>query len=169
MIYETIFDAASTGFRGWWFPAIGLFFIAISALAVFARTAMQQPMPRAIKPAHGRALKIFGFAFSIFWTVAAAAITIPNHLTLQNASASNDCLIAEGVVANFLPAEDGGRKQESFTVSGVPFAYSEYAISSGFNQTQPRGGPIRDGLQVRICYSPWLENAIARLEIAQPA
>jgi len=55
-----------------------------------------------------------------------------------------------------------GHAMESFTVSGVPFSYSDYIPKAGFNQTSSHGGPIHEGLPVRIWY---VGNEIVKLEI----
>ena len=73
--------------------------------------------------------------------------------------------VVEGRVENFIPAPAEGHQDERFTVNGVPFAYSDYRITGGFNQTQSHGGPIHDGLRVRIHYMP-RGNVIVKLEIA---
>jgi hypothetical protein len=45
----------------------------------------------------------------------------------------------------------------------VEFSYSDYVIVPCFNNTASHGGPIRDGLRVRIAYSG---NCILKLEVA---
>ncbi len=40
----------------------------------------------------------------------------------------------------------GGHQQESFTVEGVKFSYSDFSISPSFNNTKSHGEPIRKGL-----------------------
>ncbi len=45
-----------------------------------------------------------------------------------------------------------GHGVERFTVRGVQFAYSDYIWSIGFNRTARHGGPIQEGLWVRIGY-----------------
>jgi hypothetical protein len=58
----------------------------------------------------------------------------------------------------------GGHAQESFSVAGVPFRYSDFIISGGFNNTLSHGGPINGDSYVRICYDR-TDGAILRLEI----
>jgi hypothetical protein len=53
---------------------------------------------------------------------------------------------------------------ESFCVSGVCFRYSDYVVTAGFNQTSSHGGPIRDGLPVRVTY---IGNTIVKLEVVE--
>jgi hypothetical protein len=57
-----------------------------------------------------------------------------------------------------------GHAEESFSVSGVPFRYSDFQITDGFNNTSSHGGPIKSDSYVRICYDP-SGNVILRLEI----
>jgi hypothetical protein len=58
----------------------------------------------------------------------------------------------------------GGHGNESFSVRGVPFKYSDFVITGGFNNTASHGGPITRDAYVRICYDP-SNNLILRLEI----
>jgi hypothetical protein len=46
----------------------------------------------------------------------------------------------------------------------VEFSYPDYTVTCGFNNTASRGGPIREGLQVRIHY---VDQLILRLEVAR--
>jgi hypothetical protein len=41
---------------------------------------------------------------------------------------------------------------ESFVVQGVTFKYSDYAIIAGFNNRASHGGPVREGVPVKIWY-----------------
>jgi hypothetical protein len=46
----------------------------------------------------------------------------------------------------------GGHDTERFDVAGVHFEYSHWNVSQAFNQDITVGGPIREGLYVRIHY-----------------
>ena len=70
----------------------------------------------------------------------------------------------EGTVSQFIPMPYTGHAMESFVVHGVRFAYSDYVITAGFNNTSSHGGPIREGLPVRIWYRG---NEILRLDVAK--
>lgn len=73
----------------------------------------------------------------------------------------------EGRVVAFRPAPAEGHQNETFVVTGVPFSYSDYVITGGFNQTRSHGGPIREGLRVRITYvRSRAGNIVVRLEVA---
>ncbi len=72
--------------------------------------------------------------------------------------------VVEGTVSNFHPMPYQGHDEESFSVSGVGFSYSDYiGDSSCFNRTASHGGPIREGLRVRVAY---VDDCILRLDVA---
>lgn len=72
------------------------------------------------------------------------------------------CSIIEGRVESYR-GTPGGHREESFSVRGIPFRYSNREITGGFNTTAQVGGPIREGLPVRICYRG---GEILRLDVA---
>jgi hypothetical protein len=76
--------------------------------------------------------------------------------------------VVEGRIENFHPMPKSGHAQETFTVNGIPFAYSDYEMTSAFNSTASHGGPLRAGLFVRIYYTASREfdgqYAILRIE-----
>jgi hypothetical protein len=76
-----------------------------------------------------------------------------DHERAQEQLRSGDCEIVEGTVERFHPMPRHGHSQESFTVNGVHFSYSDFNISRpGFNHTESHGGPIHSGMHVRIHY-----------------
>jgi hypothetical protein len=58
-----------------------------------------------------------------------------------------------------------GRNWESFTVAGQKFSYSDFDLEPGFNTSRARGGPIDEGVVVRITHR---HGKILRLEV-EPA
>ena len=68
--------------------------------------------------------------------------------------------VVEGHVTDFVEKP----KSESFMVDGVRFSYSPYVMTPGFNTPAWDGGPLREGMQVRISY---VGNTILRLEVAR--
>jgi hypothetical protein len=70
-----------------------------------------------------------------------------------NALRSGEYNIIEGPVEDFRPMPDNGSSKESFSIAGQMFSYSDdpsAAITPCFNQTKPHGGPVRDGLRLRV-------------------
>jgi hypothetical protein len=70
--------------------------------------------------------------------------------------------VIEGEVTSFQPMPRGGHGQECFSVESKSFCYSDNVLTPGFNQTTLYGGPMRQGIRVRVGY---IENVILRLEI----
>src|SRR5262249_16213533 len=102
--------------------------------------------------------------FAILWTATAFLTTYSQHLRYKELAQQNRCRVAEGPVEHFVPMPYTGHQQESFSVAGVLFRYSDFTITGGFNNTSSHGGPIRSDSHVRICYDPF-GNVILRLEI----
>jgi hypothetical protein len=70
----------------------------------------------------------------------------------------------EGTVTNFHPMPYSGHQDETFSVNGVQFSYSDYVLIPCFNNTASHGGPVHEGLRVRIAYSG---NCILKLEVSR--
>jgi hypothetical protein len=68
----------------------------------------------------------------------------------------------EGRVADFVPMPNEGHSLEQFTVSGVRFSYSDYVLAPCFNNTRSHGGPIHEGLWVRLSYQ---DTCILKIEV----
>jgi len=68
-----------------------------------------------------------------------------------------------GSSQNFRPMPYEGHQDECFSVQAQTFCYSDYVVTVGFNNSASHGGPIREGLRVRVSY---IGNTIIRLEVA---
>jgi hypothetical protein len=92
--------------------------------------------------------------------------TFTDYWQLRRALDTGSCAVAEGVVTHFIPAAQSRThsQTESFSVGAQRFAYSDYVVTAGFHLTSKRGGPIRQGLHVRVHHR---NGEIARLEIAE--
>jgi hypothetical protein len=69
------------------------------------------------------------------------------------ALASGEYEVVQGPVENFHPMAQGGSSDESFTISGQVFSYSDYDESETatcFTQTKANGGPIQAGMLLRV-------------------
>lgn len=164
MNFKTVFDAARQGYAIWWFPAFGLIFVAVGALFVFAPTLTDQFLPYGPKGKARIFFNRFYLTFALIWTSTSFGCTYLDY-TLARLSLKNEKYsVVEGPVTNFVPMPYSGHANENFTVNGQHFSYSDYIVTSGFNNTTSHGGPIREGLYVRVTYSG---NTILRLEIAQ--
>jgi hypothetical protein len=102
--------------------------------------------------------------FGLVWTLATFALTLSDYISARNALASGEASVIERVVRGFRPMPYAGHAEESFTVSGKRFSYSDFNVTAGFNNTRSHGGPIDNGVHVRITHRG---NTILRLEIAR--
>jgi hypothetical protein len=86
-----------------------------------------------------------------------------DEVSRASALRSGKVSIVEGPVRGFHPMPFEGHAEESFSVDGRSFSYSDYVISSCFNNTASHGGPIREGIYVRIFYVD--DDCILRIEM----
>lgn len=155
MDYSLVFDVTKKGYQAGEGLGIGLLFIGIGAGLLLLQRVVRFRwtfLPAAF------------FGFAIFWTVAWVALTLTDYFELASALRHGRCDVVEGLVTQFHPMPPGGHDVESFSVGGKHFEYSDWVMSGGFHQSSTHGGPIREGLRVRIHY---LGKDIARLEIAR--
>ena len=161
MEYTVVFDIASAGYRTWALAAFGLPFVLIGALMLkFYKYLPGWPV-KSLRFKKGVAICCLGFC--VIWTSVAFFTTYSQYRSLITALERGAYQTAQGVVTDFVPMDNSGHSYESFTVDGKTFEYSDYVVTAGFNRTQSQGGPIRDGLKVRITY---VDNVIIRLEVA---
>jgi hypothetical protein len=159
--YTTVFDVTRTGFRQWSFAAFGLIFIVVGlALPTLIRLGIFRKPPPLMQKWFPR---IF-LGFAIFWTATSFIATYGDYRAAVYAMRSNEAKFVEGAVTQFIPMPYTGHAMESFVVQGVRFEYSDYVITAGFNNAASHGGPIREGLPVRIWYRG---NEILRLDVAK--
>ena len=165
--FVKVFDVLDSGFKDWRFSAFGLIFVAIGVFLFFApRILKATGIPfMDFKSKTSWLYRYFFLGFAILWTVAAFLGTFTSYLRHRALVRNNKCKVVEGPVENFVPMPVTGHSDESFSVAGVPFKYSDYSVTDAFNNTASHGGPIDQNSYVRICYDP-KGNAILRLEIS---
>lgn len=95
---------------------------------------------------------VFVASMASLFLLISMVIFIPNFVLLRTAYTSGKTVVVEGVVQNFRPAPSLGPAIESFSVDGVSFAYNALDNTSCFHNAPFRGGPIREGMDVRIHY-----------------
>src|SRR5947209_3961795 len=159
--YHTVFDVTTAGFRSWSFSAFGLIFVAAGLLLPLL---IRAGVVRKTSPTVDRWFPRFVLGFAILWTSGSFLSTYGDYRSAVDAMQGRHVQVVEGVVTAFHPMPASGHAMESFAVAGVKFAYSDYVITAGFNQTASHGGPIRQGLPVRIWHS---NGEILRLDIGR--
>lgn len=162
MNYRVVFDIASAGYKSWFFPAFGLLFIAVGIVLVLARKNL--PGRWAKRPRLSAVFSFFFLGFAVLWTLASFGATYSDYSALKEAERSGNVQRVEGRVSNFQPMPPSGHAMEHFCVNADCFSYSDYVITGGFNNTSSHGGPIREGLPVRVTF---VGNSIIKLEVAQ--
>jgi hypothetical protein len=162
--FITVFNVADTGYRNWWLPAFGLIFIAVG-------TQLPKLFAAGVFPNHQKRMMASWFpaafvGFAVIWTIMAFLGTFVGYWHGREKLLSGKAQYVEGTVQDFVPMPYQGHAEESFTVNGVGFRYSDYVVGAGFNLTASHGGPIREGLHVRIWYSG---NDILKLQVPKGA
>jgi len=162
MQYNTVFDVTNKSFQ--WWP---MFILLVAGVGLYALG--RRPNLRGTK----RALEIkIVAAGALFFSMLLFVLTWGEYSDLRRRFDLGDFQMIEGRVENFHPMRLTGGEYESFTVRGVPFSYSDYESSPGFNQTSSHGGPIHGGLEVRITYARSYDkagaaaNVILKLEVS---
>jgi hypothetical protein len=157
--YYTVFDVTQAGFKSWEFSAFGLIFIVVG---VAMPTLIKKGIFRTQRPWMEKWFPRFFLGFAILWTLGSFITTFAEYRSAIGVMRSNRAEVVEGAVTQFKPMPYSGHVNESFVVNGVKFEYSDYGITAGFNNTTSHGGPIREGLPVKIWH---LHGEILRLDV----
>ena len=162
MSYHTVFDVEASGIQTWGLVAWGALLIVFGAGAIIGR---RRVAAAKAGPPPATAIRVYGFlAFALVWTGLVAWFGYRNHAALLDAVHTRGVQVVEGRVSDFRPMPWAGHAMERFCIEGHCFEYSDFDKSSGgFNNTSSHGGPIRDGLPVRVSY---VGGTIVKLEVA---
>jgi hypothetical protein len=152
--YRVAFDLYQKSYE-WWFPAFGLIFVAIGAALVWLGRAMNWQRSR-------RFVGYYMIGLACLWSGVTFSTTFREYTVLRSAYRRSQFSVIEGRVTNFRPMPYQGHQDECFSVQSHRFCYSDYAVMAGFNNSASHGGPIREGLPVRISY---VGSTIIRLEV----
>jgi hypothetical protein len=167
--YRLVYDVSQES-PPWGFAAFGLLFVVIGVgLFVLRHRLPPTWVGAAPLPAWSRTAFSGAFlGFALLWTVVASVSIGTGHAAAQRALREGRVEVVEGTVEDFHPMPASGHDTERFTVKGVHFEYSDFVVRSAFRNTSSHGGPIREGLQVRISWfgSP-SQAEILKLEVAE--
>jgi hypothetical protein len=166
MNYQVVYDISETS-PAWWFPGVGVGFTIASCAMWHFRHRMLWAWHWPLRDsALGRTIFCAAFlGYSASWTTVAGAGVVGGHYRAQHLLRAGLASVVEGTVEDFHPMPYNGHDTERFTVDGVHFAYSDFAVGEGFNHTSSHGGPMRAGLHVRVHYQGPM---ILRLEVERP-
>ena len=104
---------------------------------------------------------VFGFCCAL---IVCGSVIDASRSKAFTAFQIGDYSIVEGVVTDFHPMPYAGHDEECFSVRTLRFCYSDYVENQGFHNAASHGGPVRNGLRVRLAYSG---DIILRLEVAK--
>jgi hypothetical protein len=156
MSYSVVFDLDRSGYPFWWLLLL------VAAVGGLAGTVLLTFGGR-----HERARQI-GSVFVVLvplFALGMLVVTFSDYRSLKGDLDSGRVSVVEGPVSNYQPMKSGSRGEyESFTVKGVEFTYNGFALTSAFDKPAFFGGPIREGIQVRVTY---VGDSIVRLEVAK--
>jgi hypothetical protein len=156
--YQVVFDLPQKPLQ-WWFPALGLIFVAVGGLIIWLGRRYQWPRSR----------KFVGY-FMLGFACLLSGVVFPNvfgeYRNLRSEYRKGHFSVVEGPVTNFHPMPYEGHQEECFSVQTHTFCYSDYEIMGGFNNTASHGGPIREGLPIRVSF---IGSTIVRLEVRSDA
>lgn len=164
MTYRTVYDVTKLWFWHWEPLIIGLLFVWIGSLLVYPAVTMPPGLKKNLQEKGGRVLS-WSFILSACAFMLVPLSQIRAYQDASNGIKEGRYSIIEGNVTQFIPMPWAGHALECFVVSGERYCYADYIVGVGFNNTASHGGPIKDGLPVRITYNA--RNAILRLEIAK--
>jgi hypothetical protein len=163
MTYHAVFDAAQQPF---WQSAYNAFFIlpAAGALVVFFPNLSRLLLPNGVQ---GASRTLVGWILLVVPPIIGAYVILNAYTSRERVLGwlrEGHVQVTEGPVTDFVPMPYEGHALEKFTVRGHTFTYSDYILTPGFHNTASHGGPIREGLNVRVSFAG---NLILRLEVAQ--
>jgi hypothetical protein len=156
--YRVVFDLSQKGFQ-WRFPAVGLIPVAVGSVFVWLARRNHWSTSR-------RKSGYFMLGFGCLWSGLTFSAMYSEYAGLRSAYRTGNFLVVEGPVSNFHPMPYGGHQNECFSVRSETFCYSDYAVTAGFNNSSSHGGPIREGLPVRVSF---IGDSIVRLEVRADA
>jgi hypothetical protein len=154
--YQTVFTVLQKSPPSWLRAVVPAIVATFTVLAIVAF----------LKYKTRRVVVVVAYVVMLFMAMTLSPAGVSDmYARAKDAYVKGDYSVVEGTVANFHPMPYSGHQNETFSVNGVQFSYSDYVVVPCFNNTASHGGPIHDGLRVRIAYSG---NCILKLEVATP-
>lgn len=155
--YKTVFDVTEAGWQTWHMPVLGLVLAATGFFLLLKKKTSSK-------------LAVVFICFALLWTAGFGWLTYGEYRAVRLAIDESRVKFAEGTVERFVPMPRHGRAMESFCIGAACFTYSDFVLTSGFNNAASRGGPIKNGIKARVTFvgidhMAKLRNIIIKLEI----
>jgi hypothetical protein len=159
MSFQTIFDIHDAGVRvAFLAPAFACLFV----LSLMGWWRVRRGRMQLLPPPRERVSSGLQAAFFAVLTFLAFVATWGAHWSLISRMDNGRVERVQGAVHDFKPAETY-KGTEQFSVASQTFSYSRVSVQQGFHTMSGDGGPVRNGLCVRILYQ---RNDILRIESA---
>ncbi len=165
MQYKLVFDA-STAPIDLWRVVPPLLFTVVGCVAAWRPSLFRGP---AAGPAAGPAKvpRAIGVAVALvsFWmAISTWQLLSVEQERFRSALRAGRYTLVEGKIANFQPGRPSCHPKEEFDVGRHHFSYGPCLLSTSFQKIAAQGGPLREGLQVRIAD---VDGSIVRVELAR--
>ena len=158
--YNVVFDVAEQGYRTWKLALLPALAVAAITLPWFVSaqrhdvTDSERRNARAIV----RTMVTIFVSFSVYLLIHSWS----EYEEFVQRLRSGDFRTLSGPITDFQPGGVSGNRIEHFRVDDVAFDYGTAELTSAFHRTAGNGGPMREGLQVRLAVTG---NKILRVEI----
>lgn len=161
LTYHRSFDVVMHGYTTWRVAAVP------AGLAIAA--GLLRVLSTRVSPEERRRLRVYDLltggacVFLSVGTMATVLATWHEYADFRTRLQGGSVRLLTGTVNQFIPEGPGGHPRETFRINGIPFSYSSYEVTSAFHRTARCGGPMREGLHVRMAD---VDGAILRLDVA---
>lgn len=164
MDYKLVFDLQTSGVRlaNYLFIVPGIAIFLCGVVTYIFKDRLTNPFRR--KPMPQR-FPLFLLLFGALWMQLSTLSLYSQYSAMDKAVKTGRVSVIEGKVVHFKPMAYMGHQPERFCISDSEtcFSYSDFVVTPGFNQTSVSGGPIHNGLPIRVTYTG---NTIVKLEVA---
>ncbi|HEX6536964.1 MAG TPA: hypothetical protein VF041_20430 [Gemmatimonadaceae bacterium] len=157
---RVIFDVTTAGYHDWWIPCL---FVGVTGALAAMMLAGRRRSPRYAAAMPVGAIVTFA-AIMLFGAFTWFIDGYRDYRRMRSELLSGHYETVDGVITNFVPGGFGDHPLESFTVAGHDYWYSFSILTPGYHRPHWLGGPLRDGLHVRIAD---VHGQIARLEVLE--
>ena len=139
----------------WPFACVGLLPLFAGGVIIWGKRRLKWTKPHWL-------FAIFCCVFGVLWVGGVGSSVLAADWQALTAYQKGDYQTVEGIVSDFHPMPYEGHQDECFSVQNHRFCYSDYEIAPGFHNAASHGGPIRNGLQVRLAFH---DGRILRLDV----
>ncbi|MGE3301500.1 MAG: hypothetical protein AB7M12_00115 [Hyphomonadaceae bacterium] len=143
--FRLLYDIEKERWKNLWFVFASAPFLLIGLLAGL----FGEREPGALSPWWTFAIVA---AFALLWSGVGWWAISGEYARLLRAWRAGQAQQVEGAIEDFESGRSGKGTEEKFQVGGIRFRYRSNVLTAAFNKVATRGGPMREGLRVRIWY-----------------